>query len=503
MRIARETVVDHIVVGRSITDNTIYAREPQLLNPSIPLPPIPIISPLVGDGSSPTGTNTLLPAQTTPSSNGSGNGNNGKDNAVIGSTSTGGDGGTTSSGTGTGSGSSAGSGSGLTPPPGGAGGGSPTIGDGTTPPGSVGGPSPSAGSVLASGAGGTPTTSNFLSSPGNSGSGTSNPSSDPLGAVANAGVASIGGPSNGSPALSSKTFGAGSTSSSAPGGNGSNAATSGHRHLSAGAVVAIVVIFFSVFLFLLAFFLRRHSKARRDQQAHLWWFSKKRTSQTYGDGNSAEILASGVRSARSSFATTFDHSLFAGLTSKIPPIPPMAEVGRANATALPVLLDPSHSNDKVPDNRFSLNSSDSENSQYLFVNIRNSLQNLIPKPGEAFSPSEIFAFPKPPSPIVKRASRHSTSTGTVAGTIRTPNSDDSYFPALPNVFLSPAAETLTGADPFTANPFSDSNPFDDHHTLASQAITRTTFSEREVIRHPFQSNPQDEITVIPANLSAF
>jgi len=173
----------------------------------------------------------------------------------------------------------------------------------------------------------------------------------------------------------------------------------------------------------------------------------------------------------------------------------MAEVGRANATTLQDVFDASHFfSNATTDNRLSLNSNHTENSQYLFVNIRNSLQDLTPRSGGAFSPHESFAFPKPPSPIVDRISRHSTSTWTVAATMRRPNSDDSYLPA-PDVLRSPAVETLTGADPFAANPFSDNNPFDDHHTPAAQAIAPTAFAEKEAIRRHFRRNLQDEITV--------
>jgi len=257
------------------------------------------------------------------------------------------------------------------------------------------------------------------------------------------------------------------------------------------------VISIAVSLFLLAFFLRRRSKARRDRQAHQWWFSRTRTSRTYGDRNSAEIFGSGVHSARSSFATTVDHSFLARQATTIPPLPPMAEVGRANASALPVLLDPSHFSD---DNRFSLNSNHSENSQFLFVNIRNSLQDLTPKSGKAFSPSESFAFPKPPSPIGDRVSaysRRSTSTATANAMMRSmrTNSDDSHLPSLPDVPPSPVAGTPTGANPFSENPFSDNNPFEDHQITAAQAITPTAFAEMEVIRRAFRRNLQDEITV--------
>ncbi|KIM41179.1 hypothetical protein M413DRAFT_445880 [Hebeloma cylindrosporum] len=493
MRVVRRTVS-----GRSIVDNAIHAREPQLLKLPLPVPSIPILAPLVSpivggnnQNTQPTTTpaNTPPPAQPTspvtpPPSNGGG--------AVPPTDSTPSPGGDGSSPVPPVVVPDPGTGSGDNPPPGSPGS-SPTTGDGTDPSGVAGGPIPTSGPV-SEGAGGTiPTTGsdNFVPS-------------DPSASVGS-GVANAGGAPQGSLSKISGgtyTYGAGDPTSTTSGkdSNGTAAASAAAKGgISPGAVAAIVVVFITLFFLLIILFLRRRSKARRDERAVTWWFSRKRTSQTYGDRNSAEIFASGSRSARSSFATTVDHSFTAFPTDAptIPPLPPMAEVGRANTTSLQLAINPSPHNNEVPDKRFSIGSNHSENSQYLFVNIRNSLQ-LTPLTGQAFSPSEAFAFPKPPSPAGDRASaysRPSSHQGT-AVSMKRPDSDDSFFPSLPAIPPTPSAVPLIPSDPFASDPFGDNNPFEDPQRVVAPVLPPTAFAEKESIRRPFERTRSDELTVI-------
>ena len=358
-------------------------------------------------------------------------------------------------------------------------------------PSGVSGASPTSGSVLQGGGGVTPTT-------GSDNYGTNDPSASVYGSVANASGAPQGSKNSGG----TYTVGPGDPSSTVRGNdanNGATASSAAKGHISTGAVAAIVVVFIALFLALLILLLRRRSKARRHEQANIWWFSRKRTSQTYGDRNSAEIPPAGSRSARSSFATTFDHSFQAALSTDapiIPPLPPMAEVGRMNVSSLQVGIEPSHSNAEVSDKRFSIGSNHSESSQYLFVNLRNSLQ-LTPATGQTFSAAQSFAFPKPPSPVGDRTSaysRPSSHHGTAAATIKRPNSNDSFFHSLP-AMPTPSAVALMNDDPFASDPFGDNNPFEDPQRPVATAMPATVFAEEEVIRRPFHRIREDELTV--------
>lgn len=337
----------------------------------------------------------------------------------------------------------------------------------------------------------TPTTSNGSLGADNLGSGTNDPSPSSGGSVANAGDV----PTNTQDSLSqlpggSSTLGVVGSSPTTAGNDANNttsaAAAADQGHLSTGAVVTIVILFIALFLALLVFVLRRRSRARRIEEANMWWFARRRTSKTYGDRNSAEILPS-PRSARSSFATTLDHSVHA--FPAIPsPLPPMAEVGRANAS--------SRHHTEFPEHRFSLGSNHSDDSQFLFVDLRNSSDDHAATIGH--SPSQSFAFPKPPSPIASAYSRSSGNKGTSATTKR-PNSGDILYPAYASVPPTPAAVPLIGDDPFASkpvsNPFRDNNPFEDPQHPAAPTILTTAFAEEETTHGPFQRTPQDEVTV--------
>ena len=507
-------VVHRTVGRRSIIDKTIYAREPQLIKLPIPVPSIPILAPIIApivggsnkntNPGTTTPANTPRPAQTTspsspssspPPSSGGGTSNGGGTNNGGGTSPP--SGGSPGSG---GDGSSvpvppvvvpgSGTGSSDTPPSG-----SPITGSDAIPSGVTSGASPTSGSLLEGGGGGvTPTV-------GSDNLAANDPSGSVHGGVANPGGTPQGGLSKNSGGTYTVGAGDSSSSSTATSNDPSNptaASSASKGHISTGAIAAIVVVFITIFFALLIIFLRRRSRARRDEQAITWWFSRKRTSQTYGDRNSAEILAAGSRSARSSFATTVDHSFTLPTeVPTIPPLPPMAEIGRVNTSPLQLSIEPSRYNTEVPDKRFSIGSNHSENSQYLFVNLRNSLQ-LTPLTGQAFSPSQAFAFPKPPSPVGDRASaysRPSSHHGTGTATMKSPHSDGSSFPSLPAVPPTPSAEPLIRNDPVVSDPFGDNNPFEDPQNALAPVIAPTAFAEKEIIRRPFQRTLQDELTV--------
>jgi hypothetical protein len=356
------------------------------------------------------------------------------------------------------------------------------IDSGNTPASGSSGDSPTTGSsTLQSGAGASPTPGSVLVGAGgvaNLGSGTN----DAFGGVANAAGVTIASPgSHSKNSGATNTLNAGGSSATASGNDPNNANTvSGAEkgYISPGVIAAIVIICLAFFFALLVLFLRRRSRARRNEQANTWWFSRKRTSQTYGD---AEVSVAGSQSERSSFAGS----------PTIPRFPPMAEVRRVTASSLQAVIDPSRCNTQVPENRFSMGSNHSESSQFLFINLRSSLQ-ITPSEDHTFSPSQSFAFPKPPSLAGDRTSAYIRPTshyGTVRTTTRRPNSDDSNFSSLPSVPSSPSVAPLIGDDPFASNPFGDNNPFEDPQCAAAPATLK------EIIRRPYQRTLEDEVTV--------
>jgi hypothetical protein len=483
MHVFRRGVAGHTIVGRSFADNTIYRRDPPFPKHSLPFPIGPPIDHSTASGkkkgkdpqaNAPANTPSIsqfIPPFNPPPSNGGG----------------------------------VSPPSGNTPSLGGNGSPAPappvvvpqkfrTGSTDTSPPGSSGGSSTTSSRAIPSAVtdgGVTPTTSDDSLGADNSGSGANDPLPSSQGGVANTGVANAGNvPINTRDTVSqisggSNTLSAGATSPT-PTGNATNNATSAtsaeQGHISTGAMVVIVMIFVSLFLALLVFFLRRRSRGRRIEQADTWWFARNRTSQAYGDRNSADILAN-PRSVRSSFATTLDHSAHAFSA----PLPPMAEVGRVNAS--------SRYHTEVPDNRFSIGSNHSENSQFLFVDLRNSLEDRAATTGH--SPSESFAFPKPPSPIADRTSAYSRpySNRGISTTMKRPGNDDIPHPALVSVPPTPTAVPLIGDDPFASNPFPVNNPFEDPKHPAAPTVLTTAFAEEETIHRPFQRTPQDEVTV--------
>ncbi|KAF8157821.1 hypothetical protein B0H34DRAFT_430394 [Crassisporium funariophilum] len=521
---------DHTVLGRAIAEKTLEAREPQLLKLPIPLPSVPVLTPLLSPVVAGSNQNSNPPAapppaapppaapapsptpQPTPPSNGGGN--TGGGNTGGGNTGGGSSGGGTGSNPSTG-GNTGGNTGGTTPVD--------TGGDTSTP--TTGG-TPNSGTNLPTN-GGTNVSDNAGGSAdpvlsggntvnnGSNGSNGGGGSSGLPGPAANAGSLPGGNSPTGASGSSSRgtnSIGGGhpsSTNGASGGSDGSNGSagagnlSDGSRGISTGAIAAIVVVFILFFLVVLVFILRRRSRARRSERQTRWWFATKPPSQTYGDRDSVEILPSGSRSARSSFATTVDHSSSPRLTSNflIPPLPPMAEVGRGNGATPALIIDTSHFDATAPPaNRFSIGSAHSGDSQYLVVHHRDSLNpegtGLTPMSVRPFSPSESFAFPKPPDPVGDRTSAYSRpSSSATLGMMKSPILS-AMIPPTPAVPTSMApSPPQAAADPFADNnPFSDNNPFEDPTTVSHAS---GEFAEIEVIRRPFFPSLQDEVAVIP------
>ncbi|KAF8178000.1 hypothetical protein BJ912DRAFT_1063341 [Pholiota molesta] len=522
-----------------MNDEEIEARDPSLINLPLPLPSIPVLSPILspivgGSPSSsktPSSTPTTAPAASTPTPSSPA----ASSTPSSGSGGSSGSGDTGSSGSGTGSTGGSGSAGGGDPASSGAaqpsGGSSTSTADASSPSATQSGASPSG----TASAGSTATGTN-LSTSGNSGSdgsssssggntggepGTANAGGLPSGNSSGSASGSLSIGSNGLPVSTQANGDSGNTSGTTTGNN--TVAATGKSHTSAGVVVAIVLVVL-LFLAVLALGYRRRQRARRNDRANKWWFTKNRTSQTYGDGdrNSTEIIpaAAGSRSARSSFATTVDHSTTPQNGSFIiPPLPPMAEVGRTDGRVPALVIDVSHFGN---DPRFSIGSQGSNDSQYLVVNHRDSTTTGemvgTPMSVRPFSPSESFAFPKPPDPAGDRTSGYSrpSSTATTATlnynnkspTISPYTSYGEIIPPIPGpTFPAPALVSPIGAEP-VANPFADNNPFEDTPLTPTPAIVPVpaaaapptvagAFAEVEYIKRPFNPSLTDELRVAP------
>jgi len=123
----------------------------------------------------------------------------------------------------------------------------------------------------------------------------------------------------------------------------------------------------------------------------------------------------------------------------------MAQVGRSNGAAPKLFIKPSAFypmlNDGQNDHLFSIGSSQSGDAQYLMVHRRDSINQENPGTPMSiwpFSPSESFAFPKPPDPVGDRNLAYSrpSSSGTFAVrnslySIQLPSSPTSIPPTLP------------------------------------------------------------------------
>ncbi|KAH9480868.1 hypothetical protein JR316_0007470 [Psilocybe cubensis] len=579
--IQRQASADHVVIGRALADKTtVEAREPQLLKLPIPLPSVPVLSPLLspvvggsnsnqnsggsgsGSGSSPT-TATSPPTQTTSSggnSGGTGGGSTGGGSSSTsnpgggGSSGSGGNGGSTSSGgsssSGGGSSSDPSSGGGATSSGSTSSGGSgssgstgdtSTSGDTSSSTSSsqgdtAGNTSTPGGIALTSGGSSNDTSTSDGETTNSNGSGSTqnNDSADQTtpGAVANAGgivgtnqapgAHSTNGKGIPNATLSggkSTSTGIGGISSGPDGSNSSGGNTSSKHGLSGGAIAGISILLLALLVGLVIFAVRRRTRSQRHDQANRWWFTGKRNSQTYGDRNSKEIIAPGVRTARSSFATTVDHSNSShgrqspGPLSQddfiIPPLPPMAEIGRANGNVPALTIDVSHfaPTPAIFEKRVSTCSqvSGESTSEYLVVHHRDSLNPGTPMSVRPFSPSESFSFPRPPDPVGDRNSAYSrpSSSGTLAmlqaGThFSFHSSNVPPTPGLPTLIVSQDNPINNVTDPFA-----DNNPFEDPGPSAAvpeQAFVSGNnggFAETEFICRPFVPTLSDELAVRP------
>jgi len=264
---------------------------------------------------------------------------------------------------------------------------------------------------------------------------------------------------------------------SSPGGDDSEGSSSGG--LSPGALAGIVVTIavFAAILFVLC--LRRRNIMRRAKRRTRWAGQAiSNESLSWGQG-----MGNGNMSARSSFATTYDisigsHSGHGDVPALPPTLPPMAEirdthgpgflthaqqVDYTDATLISPTSPPQtplinlEDDDKTRRNSVYSNRSTGSDpySQYLVIReppnaVTGGNGGDLPTPMSVrpFSPSEAFAFPKPPK-----------------------SAESAQWASQPS---------LVDASEPTPNPFSDKN---------------TEFDETEVIRRPFVPTLEDEMRV--------
>lgn len=310
---------------------------------------------------------------------------------------------------------------------------------------------------------------------------------------------------------SSTSTGVGSSPSDATPTLTTGAATSSHQ-LSLGAIAGIVVV---CLLFLVGFimlFVRRRSISRRLQRHKRWWFGANTTFDSFsivggsvGDSQSRGSPILNRASARSSFATNFDQGLMfridsptslpnldLGAFGTIPEFPPMAEVRERTSILFPSASAVAR---RESMNSMMSNGSDPDN-QYLIVgNDLNPPGPSSPMSVRPFSPSESFAFPKPP-PCPNKGQCPSSVSGISGRGLVSPSSSATLVQihSPPPIFNSdllpsaPAASYLPPSASLTAIPGTSSDPFAD-----------PAQPEFETIRRPFTPTLDDEVSVAPGD----
>ena len=171
----------------------------------------------------------------------------------------------------------------------------------------------------------------------------------------------------------------------------------------------------------------------------------------------------------------------------------MAEMGRGNASRPALVIDlEGHSNNNRAENRLSIGSVGSDRSQYLVVSHRNSLSanpDLLvatPMSVRPFSPSESFAFPKPPEPVA--AGSGSVANGLLRPTSKAPSVTLATLPPPPGLSSSPSSFVpLIG----TKSPGYTTNPFED----SSIVISPYSDMPIQVVRRSFKPTLPDELVV--------
>ncbi|KAG6864046.1 hypothetical protein C0991_000681 [Blastosporella zonata] len=284
-----------------------------------------------------------------------------------------------------------------------------------------------------------------------------------------------------------------STALSSPGGSNNNGSSNANDHgISSGAVAGIVIALLLILLVIAIILFRKRSIYHRKVR-NQWW-ARAGLHSSSGDASNVVNRSDGLASIPSQFPTTFDYAQpqqpsisFDGAT----PLPPMTEVRGSNDgfplfgsnpahPDSPVLISFHRSQTPVVANRTSVHSVSSTSSEGQYLEVSNSSiygqEVATAMSVRPFSPSESFAFPKPPSVQSDWRSSHRFRANTFCRTSR-PASDVSR-PASND--SRPASDIV----PVTPNnPFSDPVP------------PTTEFAAVESVRRPFVTTHFDELSV--------
>lgn len=266
--------------------------------------------------------------------------------------------------------------------------------------------------------------------------------------------------------------------------------------LSSGAIAGMVIASLFFLLTLALVLVRRRAVARRAQRFK-WWLANNANSHSFSfvgvsshSSNDSTGRSAGNRaSARSSFATNFDHGLLYRLASPttqldIPELPPMAEVRDRNRVLI------STGGEAARRESFaSMTSNGSSGSGQYLVTATDHIGDagaLSPMSVRPFTPSETFSFPKPPLPSSSTAISARQGVGSPSASTATlvqlspPPLAFHHELASPPSPISDTAAGLPSVPVIVVNPFEDPVP---------------AFSDTETIRRPFTPNMEDELLV--------
>lgn len=292
------------------------------------------------------------------------------------------------------------------------------------------------------------------------------------------------------------------------------AATSSHQ-LSSGAIGGIVVVCLLFLIGFIVLFVRRRSIARRLEQRKQWWFGRNASSGSFSivGGGSARNSQSGEApilnraSARSSFATNFDQGLMFRIDSPpplnidlaalgtIPEFPPMAEVRERSSVLIPSAGAVAR---RESMNSMMSNGSDPD-TQYLVVgNDFNPTGPSSPMSVRPFSPSESFAFPKPP--LCPKKGQRTSSASLISGYgLVSPSSTAASLIQVhspPPIFNSDLLPSVPAAS-YPLPPSTSSLTAD--HDISSDPFADPAQPGFETISRPFAPTLDDEVSVAPGD----
>lgn len=337
-------------------------------------------------------------------------------------------------------------------------------------------------------------------------------------------------------ALSQSTSSTGSTSGSGGGlggggpdggGQGTLSDGDGHHDLSKGAIAAIAVVASLAGIAFFFFIARKCYRSKRVARRRNWFQSGNYYST---DPVSSDPFYTQNRiSHRSSFGTNFDQGQrpvspsdipFDGSWSPpaVPPVPAMTMKDAVSPSVSITLPSPAHPSDHPPSPivRTSLTESEaaslhsalesqsrsqSQMSQYVTVPDSATLKPgiglpdvVLPSPISVrpFSPTESWAFPKPPNDELKRRSDAILSSKQSQSTLRPPPSHSSMDTISNDDYYSAESQSV--------NPFADFASVESHMTtIHTDPSNGDHFAPVETVQRPFVPTMTDEMAVAPGD----